>query len=257
MKKDLEKQGDSNFAEGCISITSILKNNSRPVFEIYVLPEVKKDDHNILRLFKLAKKNHIPIVPQSQEFFDRVAIGHTHGGVIARVGDRNLVSCREVFEKGNGFVFMLCGIEDPFNFGCSIRSFYAAGAGGMILSPRNWLSAAGVTMRSSAGCSEAVLCAVAEDMEETLKTAKECGYQIVCASEKGTETLFEAPLKKPIFFIVGGEKRGISRNILEACDYKVKIPYGIHFQGSLTASAAAAVCAFEILRKNSERVNEV
>jgi len=250
MKKDQEKRGDSNFAEGAISILSVLQNDSRPVYEIYLLPEAKKEEKNILRLISLAKKKKIPLLPGDRLLFDRVTTGHTHGGVIARVGDRKTFSCREVFEKANGFVFMICGIEDPFNFGCAVRSFYAAGAGGMILSPRNWLSAAGVTIRSSAGCCEAIPCAVSEDNGEMIQIAKELGYQVVCASEKGEESLFGAALDRPVFFIVGGEKRGISKDILEKADRKVKIPYGAGFRGSLTASAAAALCAFEVLRSN-------
>jgi len=249
MKKDEEKRGDSNFAEGAVSILSILKNDSRPVYEILLLPTAKKDENNILKLLNLAKKKKIPIALSDEAFFSRVTTGHTHGGVIARVGERKMASVREVFERGNGFVFMLCGIEDPFNFGCAVRSFYAAGAGGMILSPRNWLSAAGVTIRSSAGTCEAIACASANDPEEVCRIAKELGYSVVCASENDSQPLFTAPLEKPIFFIVGGEKRGISKTFLSLADRKVRIPYGRGFRGSLTASAAAAVCAFEVYRR--------
>jgi len=160
-----------------------------------------------------------------------------------------MLSCSEVFDKGNGFVFMICGIEDPFNFGCAIRSFYAAGAGGMILTPRNWLSCAGVTLRSSAGTSEAIACAAYDSPEELCRLAHEKGYHIVCASEKDSEDLFDADLSRPLFLIVGGEKRGISKVFLDAADLKVRIPYGRNFRGSLTSSAACAVCAFEVLRR--------
>ena len=120
----------------------------------------------------------------------------------------------------------------------------------MILSPRNWLSATGVTLRSSAGTTESIPCAVYEDPEELCNIAKECGYQIVCACENDSVDLFEAPLEKPLFLIIGGEKRGISKDFLSHSDLRVRIPYGRAFRGSLTSSAAAAVCAFEILRKN-------
>ncbi len=249
MRKDIEKRADSHFAEGALSILSVIKNASREVFEILVLPDAKKDEKNILKLFKAAKQKNILIRPSTSEFFESVTTGHTHGGVIARVGDRVMQTPEEVFDRAGGFVFMICGIEDPFNFGCAVRSFYAAGAGGMILTPRNWLSAAGVTLRSSAGTTEAIPCATYSDPEELCLLAKEKGYQIVCASESESVSLFDAPLQKPIFFIVGGEKRGISKQFLKMADQKVRIPYGRDFNGSLTSSAAAAVCAFEILRK--------
>ena len=250
MKRDEEKRGDSSFAEGAVSILSVIKNGSREVHEIFVLPTVKKEEKNILKLFSLAKKKKIPIRLSNTEFFDSVTTGHTHGGVIASVGERKMKTPREVFKEGNGFVFMLCGIEDPFNFGCAVRSFFAAGAGGMILTPRNWLSAAGVTLRSSAGTTEGIACAVCTDPEEICKIAKEEGYQIVCASEKNSVDLYEADLGEKLFVIVGGEKRGISKDFLNLSDLSVCIPYGRNFSGSLTTSAAAAVIAFEILRRN-------
>ena len=202
-----------------------------------------------------AEKN-IPIQFSNRDFFEEVTTGHTHGGVIASVGARKMKTPEEIFREGNGFVFMLCGLEDPFNFGCAVRSFYAAGAGGMILTPRNWLSAAGVTLRSSAGTTEAIPCGVYDDPNELCKIAKECGYKIVCASETDSIDLFDAPLEKPIFLIVGGEKRGISKEFLANADLCVRIPYGRAFKGSLTASAAAAVCAFEIMRKNGKNVSQ-
>ncbi|MBR2615865.1 MAG: RNA methyltransferase [Clostridia bacterium] len=250
MRKDSEKQIESSWAEGALSITAVLKNDSRTVDEILLLPRAKTDERNILSLLSLAKKKHVPIRVSDEAFFESVTTGHTHGGVIARVGQRRMLTPEEVFDRAGGFVFLLCGLEDPFNFGCAVRSFYAAGAGGMILSPRNWLSAAGVTIRASAGTCEALPCAVYEDGAALCALAKEKGYRVVCASERDSVDLFESDLSRPIFLIVGGEKRGISRVFLDLCDERIRIPYGRVFRGSLTASAAAAVCAFEVLRKN-------
>ena len=255
MKKDEEKQGESHFAEGAVSILSVLRHASREIFEIFLLPEAKKEK-DILKLLDLAKKRNIPIRLTDRAFFDSAATGHTHGGVIASVGEKKMVTAEEVFDRGEGFVFMLCGVEDPFNFGCAVRSFYAAGAKGMVLAPRNWLSVAGVTMRASAGCTEAILSTVCEDPKALCAIAKERGYQVVCASEKGAMELFQAPMNKPIFLIVGGEKRGISKELLSLSDYRVKIPYEGKFGGSLTTSAAAAVCAFEVLRQAKENYKQ-
>ncbi len=249
MRKDQDKRLDSHFAEGAISILSVIRNQSRPIYGIYMLPEAKKDEKNILRLLTLAKKRNIPVKMADEALFEKVTTGHTHGGVIAEVGERVMLSPEEVFDQSSGFVFLICGIEDPFNFGCAVRSLYAAGADGMILTPRNWLSAAGVTIRSSAGNTEAIPCAVYDDAAQLCRIAKERGFRIVCASEKDSVDLFEADLSKPLFLIIGGEKRGISKDLLTRADLKVRIPYGRNFKGSLTASAASAVCAFEVLRQ--------
>ena len=63
--------------------------------------------------------------------------------------------------------------------------------------------------------------------------------------------LYEADLKKPLLLVVGGEKRGISAEMLALADRVVRIDYGREFRGSLSAASAATVMAFEILRQNS------
>jgi 23S rRNA (guanosine2251-2'-O)-methyltransferase len=50
--------------------------------------------------------------------------------------------------------------------------------------------------------------------------------------------------------IVGGEKRGISRALLDRADQVVRIDYGRDFRGSLSAASAATVMAFEVMRQN-------
>ena len=44
-----------------------------------------------------------------------------------------------------------------------------------------------------------------------------------------------------LLLVVGGEKRGISRKILDASDAVVRVDYGREFRGSLSSSAACAV----------------
>ena len=101
MRKDAEKRNDSHYAEGAISILSVIRNKSRDIHEIFILPDIKRDEKNILKLFSAAKKNKIPIRLSNQTFFDQVTTGHTHGGVIASVGERKMKSVREVFANSN------------------------------------------------------------------------------------------------------------------------------------------------------------
>jgi tRNA G18 (ribose-2'-O)-methylase SpoU len=46
--------------------------------------------------------------------------------------------------------------------------------------------------------------------------------------------------------VIGGEKRGISRKILEQSDMNVRIDYAIPFNGSLPSVCATSVLAYEI-----------
>jgi 23S rRNA (guanosine2251-2'-O)-methyltransferase len=64
-------------------------------------------------------------------------------------------------------------------------------------------------------------------------------------------SLYEADLKKPLLLIIGGEKRGISRTLIDLSNEIVRIDYGRKFMGSLTTASSAAVIAFEIMRRNT------
>ena len=79
---------------------------------------------------------------------------------------------------------------------------------------------------------------------------KKYGYKVVCAGIRDSVSAFDADLKKPVFLIVGGEKRGISAKVLAKADTVVRLDYGRDFAGSLSAASAASVLAYEILRQN-------
>lgn len=181
---------------------------------------------------------------------DALSNGTSHGGIVAICGDRIIQNLSADHIKPNGVYYMFEGIEDPYNFGNSIRSVYAAGADGIIVGKRNWMGAAGVVARSSAGTSELIDMYVAETSEGAVSTFKSVGYSVICAGIRDSVDLFEADLKKPLFVIIGGEKRGISRAVLDMADSIVRIDYQKDFRGSLSTSASAAIFAFEINRKS-------
>ena len=153
--------------------------------------------------------------------------------------------------KKNGFYAMIQGIEDPYNFGYALRSLYAVGCDGIILGERNWMSAAGVVCRSSAGASELFPVFKCDEIEAA-KLFKKSGYNIVCADERTDNILGECTLHFPILLIVGGEKRGISRGLIDLADTLVKIPYGRQFKASLSAASATTMFAYEIMRQNKK-----
>ena len=78
------------------------------------------------------------------------------------------------------------------------------------------------------------------------------GYKIVCAEENTDEILGECELKLPLLLIVGGENRGISKNLLEYADKLVKIDYAREFRASLSAASATTMFSYEISRQNSD-----
>lgn len=183
------------------------------------------------------------------EVLDSLTTGSTHGGIAAECSDRTIPELEAGCLKEDGFYALLEGIEDPYNFGYAVRSLYACGADGIVLTPRNWMSAGGVVCRSSAGASELLPCFVSE--QDTVGDIFHSrGYRILSAGIRDSVSSFECSMKKPLLLVIGGEKRGISRTLLSASDETVRIDYGRSFRGSLSAASAAAVLGYEVMRQN-------
>lgn len=234
--------------EGVIAVRAAIHGRSREVRRVLI--RRGRDDRPVLQLEQRARAAGIVVDRVDEAEIGELASGTTHGGVVALVGDRRFVPLDELGRDETApFLVLLDGIEDPFNFGASLRAFYAAGAHGAVLPPRNWMSAAGTVARGSAGASELLPLAVAEPLD-AVGTLAERGLAIVAAAaERERQVLWEADLRGPLLLVVGGERRGISRALLERADTVVRIPYGRDFRQSLGTTSAAAVLAFEVLRQ--------
>jgi len=236
--------------EGLISVRAALLAGSRPIHAIYI--DRDRWDPEIGRLAKSADKAGVPVQRVGRAEIDAMAHGSTHGGVAATAGERRFVSLETlVAATPRPFIAMLDGIEDPFNFGSAVRSLYAAGVDGLVLRARNWMSAAGTVARASAGASELITAAIADDAGAAIRLYRARGLSIACSSEQAGRPMYETDLSGPIFLLVGGEKRGIHKSLLTQADVLLRIPYGRRFGQALDTASATAVLAFEIMRQRA------
>ena len=243
--------------EGMTSISALIgailsgTNNRKIIKVFYNESSAKKKSREIAFLTHKSRELNFELVPTDSEFIDSIADGKTHGGFLAFASKREFTNVDPHNIKQNGFYALIDGIEDPYNFGYCVRSLYASGADGLILPTRNWMEASGTVARSSAGTSE-LFDIFVDDPENAVLTFKNMGFKVMCAEIRDSVSLYDADLTGPILFIIGGEKRGISRAVLELADKIVRIDYGTDFRGSLSSSASAAVFAFEIFRYNKK-----
>ncbi len=243
---------DTAIIEGFISVRAVIKSRSRAIHCILIRRD--KWDKGIAWLEHNATAAGIPVERVSSDVIDARASGTSHGGVIAEVGPREYAALDDL---GAGdaapFVAMIDGIEDPFNFGQAVRALYAAGCAGLVLRPRNWLSAAGVVARASAGASEWMPVAIADTAFDAADHFRARGLRVAVAAKDDAVTLYDADLAGPLFLMIGGEKRGVTRSFRDRADLRLAIPYGSDFDQSLGTAAATAVIAFEVLRQRRQR----
>lgn len=255
MIKEEARFESSTVFEGMTSIRAVLDNlkdnkkNARKIEKILIDKEkLKSKSKEIGYLRKMAELLDFEIEVSCEDTINSYTVGASHGGIIAFCSEKAYEKVSSDSIVDNGFYVMIEGIEDPYNFGYALRSIYASGADGILLSQRNWLSASGVVCRSSAGASERLNVYIATD--DFIEKFKEKGYKIVCADIKNSVSVYDADLKKPILLIVGGEKRGISSSILKKADQIVRIDYGRRFDAALSAASASTILAFEVYKNN-------
>ena len=157
MRKEESRFAPSGVFEGMVSIRAIISSrdegkSDRAIHKIlYDRERAKARKGEIGYLRAISEHHGFEVIESNADEIDSLTTGSSHGGIIAICSERTF-SPPEIIE--NGFYVMLDGVEDPYNFGYSLRSLYAAGVDGIILEKRNWMTAAGVVCRASAGASE-------------------------------------------------------------------------------------------------------
>ena len=251
MIKENIRYTDGCIFEGMVSISAVLNSAVSDRKIKRVLYDAEREDklsRTLSYLKHKAEERGFELVRTDKAELDGLTVGSSHGGIIAECTGRSVPEIERGDIKENGFYVFLEGIEDPYNFGYALRSLYAAGADGVILPERNWMSAAGVVCRASAGASE--LFAVYGSGDDMCAVFREAGYRIFCADTENAVSVYDTDCKKPLLLIIGGEKRGITKKLLDSADETVMIDYGRDFGRSLSAASAAAVLGFEIMRQN-------
>ena len=255
-----QSSGEKAVFEGIISIEAVINAGKREIFNIYCdADKIKKRDRKAMHFLKLLKEKNFPYTMLSREEIDAIAKQHgisaSHGGFIAFTGVRTYTEFEEYLnslKSARSYAVYLDGVEDPFNFGYSVRNLFAFGAHGFIIPKRNWLSASGTVCRSSAGASELSEITIAPDDDEAMKLIKSNGIKIVCAAlSQNSVPIGEFEPEYPFILFIGGEKRGISKLFYENSDAVVHIPYSNeNAKYSLpTASAAAIFGSFIAYKK--------
>lgn len=239
---------EQNILEGAISISAVLRSGSREIFSVMI--REGREEGQVRRIADTAQRRGILVQRLSADEIDARASGKTHGGIIAMVGPRKFMALHSLLAASPAFIVMVDGVEDPYNFGAAVRSLYAAGAQGLVVRPRNWMSAASVVARSSAGASELIPTAISESAEEAAQFYRERGLLVACATDSPpTANLYRTDLSSPLFLLIGGEKRGVTRSFASKSDIRLEIPYARSDSHSLGTAAAAAVIGFEIMRQ--------
>jgi len=218
-------------------------------------------DPSVREILTLATQHHIPIVRADRRKLDSMTLPYgfngkpaNHQGVVAVTPARDYDSMDDIFalaeQRGEPpFIVLLDGITDEGNFGSIIRSAEVLGAHGIVLGKRRSASLSAVAAKSSSGAADLIPIVKVTNLVATIEDLKQKNIWTVAADPEGQDA-HTVDMKGAIAIVVGSEGEGISRLVLEHCDFKARIPMKGQ-TGSLNAAVAAAVLMYEKVRQES------
>lgn len=224
--------------------------SGKTIDKIFILDGCQ--DGPVRTIVREAKKNGTILNFVTKERLNQMSENGKHQGVIAFAAAYEYSSVEDILaaaeEKGEEpFLILLDNIEDPHNLGAIIRTANLAGAHGVIIPKRRAVGLTAAAVKASAGAVNYTPVAKVTNLTSVIGELKKKGLWFVCADMEG-EVMYRLNLKGPIGLVIGNEGEGVSRLVKEACDMTASIPMKGEI-GSLNASVAAGVLAYEIVRQ--------
>ncbi|MCI8561007.1 MAG: 23S rRNA (guanosine(2251)-2'-O)-methyltransferase RlmB [Dorea sp.] len=244
-----EKKINENIIEGRNALLEALRAG-KPIDKLYVLDGC--EDGPVRTIVREAKKHDVILKFVSKERLSQLSQTGKHQGVVAFVAAYEYSEVEDMLalakERGEDpFLILLDNIEDPHNLGAIIRTANLAGAHGVIIPKRRAVGLTATVAKTSAGALNYTPVAKVTNLKKTMEELKEKGLWFVCA-DMGGEQMYKLNLTGPVGLVVGNEGEGVSRLVKETCDFTAGIPMKGEI-GSLNASVAAGVLAYEIVRQ--------
>ena len=157
------------------------------------------------------------------------------------------ISEEDTIDYNEDLILVLDGIQDPGNLGTIIRTADSVGLKQIIVSRDTVDSFNPKVVRSTMGAVYRVKIIRSDNLLVTLKMIKENGFKVYATDLKTDNNIYNIELNKTAI-IIGNEANGVSKEIIETVENKVKIPM-LGKTESLNASVATGVILYEYLRK--------
>ncbi|MDR1762666.1 MAG: 23S rRNA (guanosine(2251)-2'-O)-methyltransferase RlmB [Dysgonamonadaceae bacterium] len=217
---------------------------------------IRRDLQNELarELFGIVKTTEIPVQRVPKIKLDNLT-RKNHQGVIAFISAVTYQRLEDIvpflFEQGKTpLILLLDGITDVRNFGAIARTCDCAGVDAIVIPARNSVSVNADAVKTSAGALLSLPVCREQGITEAAKYLKNCGYQVIAATEKAEKNYISVDYTVPTALVLGSEDRGISMETLRICDEMVQIPI-LGNIASLNVSAATAVLTYEVVRQRN------
>ena len=177
------------------------------------------------------------------------AIAPNHQGLIAFASAYQYSTVEEILQYAaeNGqkpFLMILDGITDPHNLGAIIRTAECAGVHGIIVPQHRSAGLSPAAVKASAGAVEYVKVARVSNLSRTIESLQKEGIWFYAVTMNGKDYR-DISFEGGVALVIGSEEDGISRVVLEKCDFSVSLPMTGQIE-SLNASVAAGIMMYRV-----------
>ncbi len=211
----------------------ILDNFPEIIEEIYLQKEIDK------RLFYRFKNLEKKIVRVDFKRAQAMAKGGNHQGFLLAIKDIDFTKFKEIKDSSD-FLLVLYNITDVGNIGAIIRSAYAFGVDGVIITAQKNFSLEPV-IRSSAGAMLSMPIVLEPNALDLLNELKMANFRVYGASLDGRDIRgIKFGKKKAIY--LGSEGEGIPNKIVSKMDEKITINMVREFDSLNVSAASAIIC---------------
>ncbi|MDL2307662.1 RNA methyltransferase [Desulfovibrio sp. OttesenSCG-928-C06] len=135
-------------------------------------------------------------------------------------------------------------VVDPGNAGTLIRSLYAMGGAGLIVTKHQGAFLGGAAAKAAAGAMRKLPIAKVTNLAQALDKAADQGFRIYgAATGEESVSAFDFTPELPAILVLGSEESGIRQGILKRCDARLQIPLRREFDSLNVAQAGAMLLA--------------
>lgn len=212
---------------------------------IIVCDNCNKEAINTNSMYEIAKHNCLYV---DEKVFNTITEVKNPQGILAVIGKEK--ENKEIDYKQDVIV-VLDDIQDPGNLGTILRTIDSAGLNQVVLSKKSGDVYNSKVIRSTMGAIFRVNVIESDNLVETIKTIKKHKYEVVSTSLDTNQSIYDLEYRKTAI-IIGNEANGVSKEVQEISDKKVKIPM-LGKTESLNASVATGIVLYEYVRQKIKR----
>lgn len=239
--KKYRDQSNEYVIEGIKLVEEAINENAK-IKQIVICEECTKTQEISKKLmYEIASFDCIYV---TENVFNSITEVKNPQGILAVIERKN--SENEI-NYNEDIIVALDGIQDPGNLGTILRTVDSIGLKQILVSKETADVYNPKVVRSTMGAIFRVKVIECEDLEKTLKQIKKHKYEIVVTSLQTNESIYDIEYNKKVI-VIGNEANGVSKEIQEMADKKVKIPM-LGKTESLNASVATGIVLYEYVRQ--------